>query len=323
MSVTLCALLALQGATGDRVWLDTTSTEVPSAEWAEVQGLLAVGLRRRDLELTTRSDGRAVVVVQVRRVNQDYFVLAASGPAAAGRGVSMSRRVASGSIDPGTLAVVLAQTAEELVQAVLNAEAAPAPPTPPVEPEPTRVETPTPPPSPPPEVTVPWEFAAEPAAAYTVTQGGASTMEGGAVVRVQHGVVGGFVAASGGALLPKTINEGVVRGTSVTMEGGLSLQVLHLGRWRLSVDAGARGQWLRAEGLNPSGGLAAASATGWAVLAFAGLRPEMAVTDWLGVGLEASAGWTFRALAFTADSTRLFALSGVVGRFSLSAGVHW
>ena len=313
-AVLLMSMLVAQVSGGDRVWLDSTSGDLTTAQWLEVENLLRPGLKRRQLEVTREREPPATLVVQIRRIQNEYFVFAASGPAVAGSGVAMSRRIALSSITEGTLSLVLAQTAEELVNAAL-APATPAPTPQPLPPAP--VEAPPPPPP------VSSHVSVEALAGLDVSQGGVITLTGGVQVAAHLDRWGLALSGGAGGLLPRRSSTGVVSGATAWLALGPHVEVLRFEAFHLDAMATVRAQWLSAEGSAPVEGFLSSRGEGWGVIVFAGLAPTIELTDWLFVRLGVSVGWVVRGVAFNAEGMRLIALSGLSGSASLSVGARW
>lgn len=313
-AVLLVSVLLAQSPAVERVWLDSTSGDLTTAQWLEVENLLRAGLKRRQLEVTRDREPPATLVVQIRRIQNEYFVFAASGPAVAGSGVAMSRRVALSSITEGTSSLVLAQTAEELINAAL----APAVP----EPKPAP-PAPSEPPAPPPPPPLTWHLSVEALADVDVFQGGAITVTGGAQVAAHLERWGLALSGGAGGLLPRRSSTGLVSGATAWLAVGPHVELLRLDTFHLDAMATVRAQWLSAAGNAPVEGFLTSRGEGWGVIVFAGVAPTLELTDRFFARLGVWVGWVVRGVAFVAEDVRLLALSGLSGSASLSVGARW
>lgn len=317
--------LSLQSASPERIWLDVTPKDLSATEWVQVEALLRPGLTRRGWALTTRSDPAATLVVQVRRVATGYFVSAASGPAVAGSGVAMSRRIEFARIEAGTLTLVLAQTAEELIAAALE-------PARPAEPEPApvvAVERAAPPPvvisapAAPKDVGPTWAFAAFPSVSFETFQGGVRTVGARVSLLAERERWGLAVRGGAAALLAVSTSAGVVEGGTVWVDVGPSFKLLKLGIFSLRALIASRAHWWSAGGTHAVSGLVGTRAEGWAFVALGELGATIEFTSWLFANAAVAAGYVVRPVSFVLDDTRLLAASGVLGSFTLGLGVTW
>lgn len=317
-------VLSLQSATPERIWLDVTPKDLSATEWVQVEALLRPGLTRRGWALTTRSDPAATLVVQVRRVATGYFVSAASGPAVAGSGVAMSRRIEFARIEAGTLTLVLAQTAEELIAAALEPARPPeVEPAPVAAAEPVAVSEPSPPVV---AVAAPvtrWAFAAFPSASFETFQGGVRTVGGRVSLMAERERWGVAVRGGAAALLAVATSVGVVQGSTVWVEVGPSFKLLKLGSFSLRALVAGRAHWLSAGGSQAVAGLVGTRAEAWAFVGLGELGAAIEFTSWLFANAAVAAGYTVRPVSFVLDDTRLLAASGVLGSFTLGLGVTW
>ncbi len=311
------ALLS-QAPTGTLVWLDSTSNDLTVEQWGELEQLLRAGLRRSEIALARDREARASLVLQVRRIDAEYFVFVASGPAVAGSGVVMSRRIGAETIAAGALTVVLAQTAEELVSAALAADQPQTPPQP--APVVSRdFETPSPPAEP-----SRLRLIAEAGALADVSSGGLVVLGGGAAVSVLFDRFGVMVRGGAGPAPPRQTAAGVVRGSSALVDVGPVVEVVRASRFTLQLLALFRAQWLSAEGDEAVEGLVGVRGSAWSSSLFVGLAPAVSLTERFFLRLHLAIGGALRAVVFQTEAGgRLGGLSGLGGSTMLTVGAKW
>lgn len=310
--------LVSQAPPGQLVWLDSTSNDLTVEQWSEFEKLLRAGLRRSEIALTRDREARASLVLQVRRIDAEYFVFAASGPAVAGSGVVMSRRIGAETIAAGTLTVVLAQTAEELVSAALNADEpqSPSPPVPVVSPQ---SETP----SPPAEVSR-LRVSAEAGALADVSSGGVVVVGGGAAVWVLFDRVGAMLRGGAGPTLVRQTAAGLVRGSSALVDVGPVVEVVRASRFALQILGFFRAQWISAEGDEAVQGLVGVRGSAWSSSLFVGLAPTVSLTERFFLRLHLAVGAALQATVFQTEAgARLGGLSGLGASTMLTVGAVW